>query len=101
MNIPENGFYVHYKHAPSGELHNYIYEVVGLARNTEDKSYSVLYRPLYKNDWFAPAAYQARPLDMFMEEVKKDGNHVPRFRKITDLQLLLELENVRNQMYEK
>jgi hypothetical protein len=101
MNIPENGFYVHYKHDPSGELHNYMYEVVGLARNTEDKSYSVLYRPVYINDWFAPASYQARPLDMFMEEVEKDGNHVPRFSKITDRQLLLELENARNQMYEK
>jgi hypothetical protein len=99
MNIPENGFYVHYKHDPSGELHNYMYEVVGLARNTEDKSYSVLYRPLYKNDWFPPASYQARPLGMFMEDVEKDGRRVPRFSKITDPQLLLELENVRNKMY--
>jgi hypothetical protein len=101
MRIPENGFYIHYKHDPSGEPHNYAYEVVGLARNTEDKSYSVLYRPLYENDWFAPASYQARPLEMFMEEVQKDGNRVPRFRKITDPALISELEKVRMQMYGK
>ena len=101
MNIPENGFYVHYKHEPNAESHNYMYEVVGLARNTEDKSYAVLYRPLYKNDWFAPASYQARPLDMFVEEIEKDGSCIPRFRKVSDPELVSELEKVRASMYNK
>src|SRR4051812_30622652 len=101
MKIPENGLYIHYKHDPSGELHNYTYEVVGLARDTEDKSYAVLYRPLYEADWFAPASYQARPLEMFMEEIQKGGHSIPRFRKITDPALISELEKVRIRRYGK
>jgi hypothetical protein len=97
--IPEPGFYVHYKHEPEGDLYNYIYEVVGVARNTEDKTFSVLYRPLYKNDWFAPASYQSRPLDMFLEDVEKDGVKMSRFKYITDPVLISELTVTRNDMY--
>ncbi len=46
MNAPEPCFYRHYKHEPSGARHNYFYEVVGLARDTENKGFYVLYRPL-------------------------------------------------------
>lgn len=99
MNIPENGFYVHYKHDPAGESYNYIYEVVGIARNTEDKTYSVLYRPLYRNDWFAPATYQSRPLEMFLESVEKNDAFVPRFKKVTDQELIRKLEEVRKDLY--
>ena len=99
MNIPENGFYVHYKHDPSGEPYNYMYEVAGIARNTEEKTYSVLYRPLYKNDWFPPSTYQSRPIDMFMENVERDGEIIPRFKRVTDPVLIAELESVREEMY--
>lgn len=99
MEIPENGFYLHYKHDPSGEAHNYMYEVVGIARNTEEKTYSVLYRPLYKNDWFAPANYQARPLEMFMETVEVNGSEKPRFERITGSVLIAVLQKVKTEMY--
>lgn len=99
MIIPQKGFYVHYKHVPNGEPYNYVYEVVGVGRNTEDKTYTVLYRPLYKNDWMPPADFQSRPLDMFLEEKEKDRVKVPRFKLITDPALIKELENVRNKMY--
>lgn len=99
METPENGFYYHYKHDPAGAPHNYTYEVIGLARHSEDRSYLVLYRPLYENDWFAPATHQARPLEMFMEDVEKDGVRVPRFVKITDPDTVQELEAVRDRMY--
>jgi hypothetical protein len=98
MEIPERGFYIHYKHDPAGPAHNYTYEVVGLARNSEDKSYFVLYRPLYENDWLKPADYQARPLEMFMEDVEKDGVQVKRFTKITDPVVIRELEAVRDRI---
>lgn len=91
MKIPPKGFYRHYKHDPKGPLNNYIYEVVGIARDTEDKTFSVLYRPLYENDWFKPADYQARPLDMFNENVIKDGKSMPRFEHITDPELVAKL----------
>lgn len=99
MDLPENGFYVHYKHDPIGQPYNYMYEVVGIARNTEEKTYSVLYRPLYENDWFAPANYQARPLKMFMEKVIVEGVQKPRFDQITEPELISKLEKVKEAMY--
>jgi hypothetical protein len=97
--IPPNGFYVHYKHDPSVMPYDHMYEVVGLARNTEEKNYSVLYRPLYENDWFPPAKYQSRPLDMFLETVEKNGVLIPRFKHITDPELIQELTTVKEKMY--
>ncbi|MDB5237236.1 MAG: hypothetical protein JWL88_338 [Parcubacteria group bacterium] len=99
MDIPDNGFYMHYKHDLKGALHNYIYEVVGIARNTEEKTYSVLYRPLYKNDWLAPANYQSRPLDMFMGSVEVSGFEKPRFQHVTGPTLISELQKVKIEMY--
>ncbi len=97
--FPQKGFYQHYKHDPQGEPHNYRYEVVGIARHTEDKTFTVLYRPLYKNDWFAPADFQARPLEMFMGSVEKNGATLPRFKKIDDVALVAELQKVRDTLY--
>lgn len=101
MQIPKKGFYTHYKHDTKGTPNNYIYEVVGIARNTEEKTYTVLYRPLYENDWFKPADYQSRPLDMFNETISKDGQTVPRFQLITDPEKVSELEVARTEMYGK
>jgi len=95
MLIPKKGFYVHYKHDPKGELYNYTYEVVGVGRNTEDKTFTVLYRPMYKNGWLSPADFCSRPLDMFLESVEKDGATIPRFKLITDPILISELEKIK------
>lgn len=97
--IPEKGFYVHYKHNPEGDPYNYMYEVVGIGRNTEEKTYTVLYRPLYKNDWLPPADYQSRPYDMFIDKVQKDGVTMPRFKRITDSGLLSELMTKKTELY--
>lgn len=99
MIIPQKGFYIHYKHNSSGVLYNYMYEVVGIGRNTEDKTYTVLYRPLYENDWIPPADLQSKPLDMFLEDIEKDGVKLPRFQLITDSNLIVELKNVKKKMY--
>ncbi len=96
--VPEKGFYYHYKHDPA-VLNDHAYEVVGLARNTEDKSFLVLYLPLYENDWFVPATHQARPLEMFMENVTKDGKTFPRFARIMDQKIVTELSAIRDRMY--
>ncbi len=101
MQIPSTGFYYHYKHDPNGPFNDYSYEVVGIARHTEEKTFTVLYRPLYENDWFKPATYQARPLEMFNENVTKDGQPIPRFQQITDPELIAKLEKMRDQIYGK
>lgn len=74
--------------------------MVGIARDTEGKSFMVLYLPLYENDWFAPADFQARPLEMFMGTVEKEGKVIPRFTQITDKETIQKLEVIRNQMYQ-
>lgn len=95
MNIPEKGFYYHYKHDPKGEINNYAYEVIGVGLHTEERNYTVLYRPLYENTFLAPADYCARPLNMFMDVVEKDAKKIPRFTKITDLEILKKLKEIK------
>lgn len=63
-----------YRHYKGNE-----YEVIGVARHSEDESLLVVYRPLY-----GAGELWVRPLDMFAEQVKVDGNKVPRFSKIPD-----------------
>ena len=104
MKMPEKGFYYHYKHDPNGAFNNYAYEVMGTARHTElqnpeiDKF--VIYRPLRESAFYEDGKYWgARPLDMFTESIEKDGVVVPRFRKITDPEIIEKLEKVRDEMY--
>jgi hypothetical protein len=105
--LPELGFYYHYKHDPAGPVNNYAYEVVGVGYHTEDDcrpedQYLVIYRPLY--DAFVyrigkGRLCDARPLAMFMEDVMKDGKTFPRFTHITDSAVIAELEAIRERMY--
>jgi hypothetical protein len=64
-----------YRHSKSGKL----YEVIGLALETETEELLVIYRPLYENEY----ELFARPASMFTETVVLDGKSVPRFQKIT------------------
>jgi hypothetical protein len=99
MNIPQKGFYIHYKHDPLGPTNNYTYEVVGVARNTEEKTYAVLYRPMYENTWMTPADFQSRPIDMFWGDMETENGTVPRFKIITDSAKIDELEKISSSMY--
>lgn len=58
-----------YKHFKGNE-----YEVIGIARNSENLEYMVIYKALYGDfgTW-------VRPLDMFMETVEHNGCTVQRF----------------------
>ena len=104
--IPENGFYYHYKHDPDGPLNNCAYEVIGVGHNTEDDClikdlHMVIYRPLYED---SPVYEEGklsflRPLGMFMEYITKSGKTFPRFKKITDEEVVKELEAIRARMY--
>ena len=101
MEIPQNGFYRHYKHNPEKGFNDYVYEVMGIALHSEEKVYLVAYRPLYKNTYLAPADFSVRPLEMFMENVEKDEKTLPRFEFITDEKLIVELKKIRGEMYGK
>lgn len=65
------GIYRHHK----GEY----YEVIGLARHSEDLTELVVYRALY-GDY----SLWVRPLAMFVEVVTKGGRSVPRFEWVSD-----------------
>ena len=104
--IPEKGFYYHYKHDPKGPINNYAYEVMGVGYHTEDDcrpedANLVVYRPLYESSVYkAGRFFDIRPLEMFMESVTKEGRAFPRFAKIIDPAVIAELEGIRQRMYQ-
>lgn len=104
--VPEKGFYYHYKHDPLGPINNYAYEVIGVGHHTEDDhrpedENMVVYQPLYEAAVYkAGRLFDIRPLEMFLEEVVKDGNKISRFQKITDPKTIEELKVIRSKMYD-
>ncbi len=104
--VPEKGFYYHYKHRDEIGVRDYAYEVMGTGCHTEDNCrgidiHLVVYRPLYESSVYtAGKLFDIRPLSMFLEDVSEDGKIFPRFQKITDLNIIAELEEVKQQMYE-
>ena len=104
--VPDNGFYYHYKHDPAVSVDNFAYEVLGVAHHTEDDvreedMYIVIYRPLYREAFVYRNGkmFDARPLSMFMESVTKDGIEKKRFTKIKDASILEKLEIKKVEMY--
>jgi len=65
-----------YRHSKKGQL----YEVLGVALQTETEEQLVIYKPLYESEF----ELFARPYDMFIEQVEINGQVVPRFEKIAD-----------------
>jgi hypothetical protein len=108
--VPEPGFYYHYKHDPNGPINNYAYEVIGVGFHTEDNArpgeeHFLIYRPLYEASVYKASkelglpCFDSRPLQMWMEEVEKEGKKFPRFKKITDQLIIKELEQIRKELY--
>ena len=69
----EKGIYRHNKK-------NQLYEVLGVALQTETDEPLVIYRPVYESKY----ELFARPYAMFIEEVIIDGEKKPRFEKVDD-----------------
>ena len=70
MRIPR-GLYKHFK----GNL----YEVIGVAHHSETDEAFVVYRPLY-----GKGKLTIRPLEMFIEQVDRDGYKGSRFFCVMD-----------------
>ena len=47
----------------------YLYEIIGIARHTENKEELVVYKPLYSTECTNGVDFAVRPLEMFMSEV--------------------------------
>ncbi len=105
--VPEKGFYYHRKHDPAKGIRDYAYEVVGVGIHTEDDcrpddANMVIYRPLYEASVFkAGRFYDIRPLNMWMEQVDAgNGTMEPRFKRITDPDVIRQLDTIKRKMYE-
>ena len=104
--LPEPGYYYHFKHDPAGPSNNYAYYIYGVGHHTEDDcpsadAFMQVYRPLYDNSYAYRngGLFDLRPLHMFYQPALKDGKSVARFTKITDPKLLAELRAVKERMY--
>ncbi len=108
--VPQPGFYYHYKHDPAGPVSNYAYEVIGIGFHTEDdprpgEKHFLMYRPLYPAAVYLASkelgipCFDQRPLEMWMEDIEKDGRTFPRFQKITDPEVIAQLAQIRAEMY--
>lgn len=109
--FPKDGFYYHYKHTPEKGVRDYAYYICGVGFHTEDDceprdANMAVYQPLYESASVYQASFtmgvptfDLRPLEMLMETVTKDGKKVPRFKQVTDPEVIRELETVRKEMY--
>jgi hypothetical protein len=61
-----------YRHYKGNE-----YQVIGVAKHSEDESELVVYQPLY-----GERGLWVRPLEMFIETVQVNGKNQPRFEFI-------------------
>jgi|TARA_B110000503_G_scaffold46114_1_gene75274 hypothetical protein len=68
----KTGLYKHYK--------GNTYEVIGVAKHSEDETDLVVYRPTY-----GERGLWVRPLAMFTESVEINGKEIPRFAFIGDM----------------
>lgn len=68
------GIYQHYK----GKQYN----VIGVARHSETLEELVVYQALYNSTEFGDQSLWVRPISMFTEKVKHNGQVINRFEKI-------------------
>jgi hypothetical protein len=95
----EKKFYYHFKHKPEDPVNHLAYEVLGMAKHSEDESTLVIYRPMYIQAWKGSADFLARPYEMFIDEVHKPEFSGLRFRPIDDQSIIEELKKIRDEMY--
>jgi hypothetical protein len=103
--VPRKGFYYHYKHCAKKPVNDHAYEVLGVGINTEDECRPndvnmVVYRSLYRSSTFvAGKFFNLSPLEMWIGDIVKRGKTIPRFKRITDRNIISRLESIRAEMY--
>src|SRR5580704_2373990 len=104
--VPEPGYYYHYKHDPNGPLNNYAYYIYGVGHHTEDDcrpedAFMQVYRPLYETAYAYRngGMFDLRPLGMFYKPAILNGTEVSRFVRITESGVIAKLQAVKAHMY--
>jgi hypothetical protein len=105
-NLPEPGFYYHFKHDPARPVNNYAYYIYGVGHHTEgdcrpEDAFMQVYRPLYEEAYAYRhgGLFDLRPLGMFFQPAELHGKIVPRFSRIVDPDLIAQLEAIKARMY--
>ena len=105
-NLPEPGYYYHFKHDPDGPINNYAYYIYGVGHQTEDDcraedAFMQVYRPLYEASYAYRngGLFDLRPLHMFFEPAEWKGKKVSRFTRILDPEVIAKLEAIKARMY--
>lgn len=94
----KKGFYYHFKHNPNQSINNYAYWLVGIAKHSETEEITVIYKPMYKNEWLGGVELISRPIDMFMDTVEKPEYSGPRFRLMEDPEIIARLSVLRDDL---
>ena len=104
--LPQPGYYYHFKHDPNGKVNNYAYYIYGVGHHTEADCreadvFMQVYRPLYEESYAYRngGLYDLRPLHMFYDPAERDGRQVPRFTRITDPAVVAQLSTIKSRMY--
>lgn len=103
--LPEPGYYYHYKHDPAKGVNDYAYFIYGGGSHTEEDCRPVdkfmqVYQPLYESFVYQNGKmFDLRPLHMFYEPVVWQGKEVPRFTRITDPGVIAQLRDRKHRMY--
>lgn len=103
--VPEAGYYYHYKHDPAKDINNYAYYIYGVGHHTEgdcrsEDRFMQVYRPLYDARVYRNGKmFYLRPLDMFYQPAEWNGQQVQRFTPITDPEIIAKLRAIKHEMY--
>lgn len=104
--LPEPGYYYHFKHDPAGPVNNYAYYIYGVGHHTEDNcrpqdAFMQVYRPLYEEGYACRhgGLFDLRPLYMFFEPALWQGRTVPRFTRVTDPAVIAQLAAIKVRLY--
>lgn len=104
--LPEPGYYYHFKHDPNGQVNNYAYYIYGVGHHTEEgcrseDAFMQVYRPLYEEAYAYRhgGLFDLRPLHMFFAPAEREGKKVPRFTRIRDPSVVAQLAAIKARMY--
>ena len=104
--LPQPGYYYHFKHDPNGKVNNYAYYIYGVGHHTEGDcreadAFMQVYRPLYEDSYAVRngGLSDLRPLHMFYDPAMLQGRKVPRFTRITDPEVIAQLAAIKTRLY--
>lgn len=60
------------------------YKILAIAHHSETEEKLVIYQAEYDSPEFGPNAVWARPYDMFLETIERDGETMRRFKLIEE-----------------